>query len=392
MRHLRAHGSYLHKRSTVQHLTLVASKGEVSDAPFDRVTEAFGVENHPHLLHALDEGEVPLKRRVLAAMVSLFRLPRELVMCLKLGVLELVEKGLSHDDREVRELSAEVLSVIADSPCSHSALLASRLLVRLLAVFAAVPRADAYQCHLYDALISVSRVFTGARQLTEAGYLPVVLAHLAARRGPNLAAAAAAAPPPPPPHDSTSASAEGERRLRALRLLRHLLNDGADLTALRALELDAVGAAARALRAVDPRARAAGCDALAALAFADRGKKAAVDQGAVPSLCRLLGDARWEVAAAAAGALMVVAVRDEAKRQLLASDAPAALLALLQAPLPLARLNAVKLVAVAAAYPPARRALGGAGSEFFLRALAADADPLMARSARAALLAVQWQA
>lgn len=407
LRHLRAHGAYLHKRSTVQHLTLVATKGEVAEAPYDRVTEAFGVENHPHLLHTLEDGDEPLKRRVLRAMTSLFRLPRDLVMCLKLGVLELIENGLAHDDREIRDLSAEVLSVIADAPCGQAALLESQLARRLLSAFSAAP-AGPLSNHLYDTLIAISRTFIGARQLAEAGYLPVVVGHLSAPRSiasrqpqqseaspvPAAGDASASAVSADADADGSSHRADGERRLRALRLLKHLVNDGVEVTVYRALELGAVGECTRHLRAADFRVRAAACDALGALAFVDKAKKAAVDAGAVPRLCRLLRDAHWEAVAAGAGALMVLAVRDEAKRQLLAADALAEVNALLQSPQRLVQLNAAKLVAVAAAYPPARRALAGATTEYFLRALAAaaDADPLLARSARAALQVVQWAA
>lgn len=401
LRHLRAHGAYLHKRSTVQHLTLVATKGEVAEAPYDRVTEAYGVENHPHLLHTLEEGDEPLKRRVLKAMVSLFRLPRDLVMCLKLGVLELVEKGLAHDDREIRNLSAEVLSVIGDSPCGQAALQQSQLAGRLLPAFSDAP-AGRLSCHLYDTLIAISRTFVGARQLAEAGYLPVVVARLSAPRSTAPSDGVKQQQDQPSPAGETASAgtyasthnADGERRLCALRLLKQIVNDGVEVTAYRALELGAVAVCTRHLRAVDFRARAAACDALGALAYVDKAKKAAVDQGAVPRLCRLLGDAHWEVVAASAGALMVIAVRDEAKRQLLAADALAEVNQLLQSPHYLVQLNATKLVAVAAAYPPARRALSGVTTEYFLRALvaAADADPLLAKSARAALQVVQWTA
>lgn len=95
VKHLRAQGSLLHKRSTPQHLTLVSVKYDVKEAPYERVSEAFGVENHPHILHALEEGEPVLRRRVLEALASVLKLPQELVVSMKHGLLELVEGGIT---------------------------------------------------------------------------------------------------------------------------------------------------------------------------------------------------------------------------------------------------------------------------------------------------------
>lgn len=388
VRHLRAHGAYLHKRSTEQHLILVSAKGEVVDTPYDRVAEAFGVENHPHLLHALKEGDDQLKCRVLEAMATLFRLPQDLVMCLKLGVLELVERGLEQNDSELCELSARVLSVMVESPCGQAAILRAESAKRLLSVLSSETTPPRTQCLLYDTLIGVSRCFAGGRQLAEVGYLPVVLGHLAPRVGGR---------PPAPDKDAPPPRLDGEddraRRVRALQLLKNLVNDGVDFTAFRALDLDAVAVCTRHLRSPDFATRSAACDALGTLAFVDKARKAAVEHGAVPRLGALLSDSHWQVAAASAGALMIVAVHDEAKRQLMAADALANVNHLLQSPHYLVQLNTVKLVAVMAAYPPARRVLGVSSTEYHLRLLMQpSSDALLAKSAKTALLSVHWQA
>ncbi|KAF1777235.1 Armadillo-type fold [Phytophthora cactorum] len=95
VKHLRAQGSLLYKRSTPQHLTLVSVKGDVKEIPYERVSEAFGIDNHPHILHALEEGEPVLRRRVLEALASVLKLPHELVVSMKHGVLELIEGGIT---------------------------------------------------------------------------------------------------------------------------------------------------------------------------------------------------------------------------------------------------------------------------------------------------------
>ncbi|GMF26977.1 unnamed protein product [Phytophthora fragariaefolia] len=378
VKHLRAQGSLLYKRSTPQHLTLVSVKDDIKEAPYERVSEAFGVENHPHILHALEEGEPVLRRRVLEALTSVLKLPQELVVSIKHGLIELVEGGitggahegsdaapapLSASDAELQELSARVLSVIAESPCGHAELLKRETITRLKPVFAAASSKRTCQ-YLYDALLLLSASFTGARQLTSAGYLPVVLEQL---KGCRL-------------NDAL--------RVRALKLLKHMANDGVDATTFRALELGAVAQCAKRLHSPHLEVRAAACDALAAFGFADKVRKAVVEHGGVvPRLCALLTDAQWQVAAASAGALMSLAAHDEVKRQIVANDGLAPVNQLLQANKVPLQLHAVKLVAVVTALPAARRLLDVPATTLRLRTLMQDENALLAKCAKGALAA-----
>ncbi|KAG7386505.1 ARM protein [Phytophthora pseudosyringae] len=383
VKHLRAHGSLLYKRSTVQHLTLVSAKGDVKEVPYERVSEAFGVENHPHILHALEEGEPVLRRRVLEALASVLKLPQELVVSLKHGALELVEGGitvgvgedgasapteLTESEIELQELSARVLSVVAESPCGQAELLKGETIARIKPVFAAASNKATCQ-HLYDALLHLSASFAGARQLTSAGYLFVVLDHL---KGCRL-------------NDAL--------RVRALHLLKNLLNDGVDGTTFRALDLGAVAQCAKRLHSPNFEVRAAACDALAAVGFADKARKAVAEHaGVVPRLCALLTDPQWQVASASAGALMSLAAHDEIKRQIVASDGLAPVNQLLltnKAPL---QLRTTKLVAVVTALPAARRLLDVPATTLRLKTLMQDENALLAKSAKGALAAVQWRA
>ncbi|KAH7462640.1 Radial spoke head 14-like protein [Phytophthora ramorum] len=383
VKHLRAQGALLYKRSTAQHLALVSVRGDVKEAPYERVSEAFGIENHPHILHTLEDGEPILSRRVLEALATVLKLPQELVVSLKHGVLELVEGGitigtsegddsvstqLSESESELQELSARVLSVMAESPCGQTELLKGETITRIKPIFAAA--ANKRTClHLYDALLQLSGSFVRARQLTSAGYLPVVLEQL---KGSRL-------------NDAL--------RIRALKLLKNLVNDGVDGTTLRALELGAVAQCAKRLHSPNCEVRAAACDALGALGFADRARKAVVEHGGVvPRLCALLTDPQWQVAAASAGALMSLAAHDEIKRQIVANEGLAPVNQLLQANKLSLQLHASKLVAVVTALPAARRVLDVPATTLRLRTLMQDENPLLAKSAKMALTAVQWSA
>lgn len=367
IKHLRAQGAFLYKRSAAQHLTLVSTKGDVVDAPSDRVAEAFGVENWPHLMHLLEDGDDGLRKRVLVALTQVFKQPQELVMCVKYGALELIEHAILDENKDIQELAAHVLSVVAASPTGRAEIMKSELVAHVLPVFA--PVASKRTCvHLYDALLDVARSFVGAQQLSTAGYLPVVLEHLKRSR---LAT---------------------ELELRALQLLKHILNDGAEATVYRALDMEAVEQCAKRLFETSMETRVAACDALGAMGFVEKAKRAIVDKGVVKKLCTLLADDKWQVAAASAGALMCIAVLDEAKRAVVAADGLQNVNQLLQSPKFLVQLNTLKLVTVMAAYPPARRALDISSTEYHLRSLMSDADPLLAKSAKLALHAVQWRA
>lgn len=381
VKHLRAHGSLLYKRSTTQHLALVSVKDDVKEIPYERVNEAFGVENHPHLLHALEEGEPVLRCRVLKALASMLQLPQELVVSMKNGVLELVEGGitigisneggtseLSESEVELQELSAQVLSVMAQSPCGQSELLKGDTISRIKPVFASASNKRTCQ-HLYDALLCLSGSFPGARQLTSAGYLPVVLDHLKSCRSNDAL------------------------RVRALNLLKNLINDGVDGTTLRALELGAVPQCAKRLHSPNFEVRAAACETLAAMGFVDKARKTVVEHGGiVPRLCALLTDSQWQVATASTGALMSLAAHDEIKRQIVANEGLASVNQLLQANKVPLQLHTTKLIAVVTALPTARKLLDVPATTLRLKTLMQDENTLLAKSAKVALAAVQWSA
>lgn len=366
IRHLQAPGSFLYKCSTPQHLARVEAKHDVDEIPYDRVAEAFGAVKWPHLLHLLEDGDAVLQKRVLRAMVSVFKLPQDLAMCLKQGVLEMIESGVLDEDAEIAELSATVLSVMLDSPLGRLAVMAGKTVVRVSPVFASAAHATT-TARLYDALLRLSRSFPGAQLLTSNGYLALVLAHL------------------------KRASLRDELVLRALQLLKHLLNDSVEGTAFKAIEMDALPLVARHLCATEASLRTAACDVIASLACVDKAKKLAVDTGVVKTLCALLRDGQWQVSAASAGALMLLAVHDDAKRVLVALDALQNVNQLLQSSKYLVQLNAVKLVTAVASFPPARRQLNVGSTEYHLRTLAADTDALLAKSAKKALAIVQWE-
>ncbi|KAF4322676.1 hypothetical protein JM18_003265 [Phytophthora kernoviae] len=356
---------------------------EVKELPYERVAEAFGVENHPHLLHALEEGEPVLRRRVLESLSSTLKLPQELVMYIKHGVVELLEGGiicgvdgeeapyanqLSDSDRELQELSALALSAIAESPCGQAELLKGETITRIKPVFASAANKRTTE-YLYNTLLHLSSSFPGARQLTAAGYLPIILEQL---KGPRQ-------------NDAL--------RLRALQLLKNLVNDGVGPTTYRSLELGAVPQCSKRLFSPNFEVRVAACDALMALGFAEKARKAVVEhEGVVQRLCELLSDKKWQVMAASASALMSLAAHDEVKRQIVAHEGLAGVNQLLQSNKLPVQLATTKLVAIVTALPAARGLLDVPATTLRLQTLMQDSDPLLAKSARVALTAVQWRA
>ncbi|CEG37582.1 FOG: Armadillo/beta-catenin-like repeats [Plasmopara halstedii] len=370
------------KRSTSQHLTLVAAKGEINDIPYERVSEAFGFDNHPHVLNALVEGDILLRCRVLEALTTVLALPQELVIYMKYGILELVvsliviglDEGktnrstqLSESEIKVQELSARVLSVMAMSVCAHSEILKDEIITRIKPVFAAASSKRTCE-HLYHALLSSTGSFTRARRLTSAGYLSVVLDHLKSHR------------------------LNDALRICALKLLKNLVNDGTNDTTNHALELGVIAQCYKQLHSPNHEVRTASCDALAALGFMDKVRKAVVKHSeVVPRLCMLLNDKQQMVEASSAGALMTLAAHDEIKRQIVANKGLANINQLLQTKMVPLQLHTTKLVAVVAAHPEARRLLNVPATTQRLHTLIQGEDSMLAKSAQVALAAVQRQ-
>lgn len=371
----------LSKRSTLQHLALVAVKGEVMDVPYERVSEAFGHENHPHILHALKEGNSILRCRALEALASVLTLPQELVQYMKFGLLELVVDLIADDVESVKlvemnkgelntqKLAARVLGVITMSVCAQKEILkGENIITRIKPVFAAASNKCTCE-HLYNAMLNLTGSFTGARHLTSVGYLPLVLGHLKSCRLNNAL------------------------RINALKLLKNLVNDGMTGTTICALELGVVDQCFKQLHSPNFKVRAAACDALAALGFMDKARKAVVEHGeVVPLLCMQLTDTQRLLAAASTGALMSLAAHNEIKRQIVANGGLASVNELLQTKMVSLQLHTTKLIAAVTTLPEARLQLNVPITTHHLKTLIQDENQLLAMSAKVALEAVQRQA
>lgn len=363
--HLRSQGALLYKRSTPQHLTLVATKGNVQEIPFDRVVESFGTAKWPHLLHDFNVGDNDHKQRVLNAMISVFKNPQDLAMCLKLGVMDHIEHGILSDNNLIQELSSNVLYVILETSIGRDGFMKSGVASTIANVFRSASNLSSTR-HLYDGFLALTRSCIGAQLLTQHGYLDIVISHLKRKLG-------------------------GDLRARVLQLLKNLINDGVEETVLKAIELEGVELCAKHLYDRDSTTRVAACEALASLSYVDQAKKIAVACDVVKKLCILLNDSQWQVTAASAGALMCLAVNDEAKRIIVSCEGLHTVNQLLLSPKYLVQLNTVKLISAIVSNPTARKYLNVPSTEYHLKALATDSNELLAKSARLALEAVQWQ-
>jgi hypothetical protein len=365
IKHLKSQGSTLYKHNTTQHLMLVENKPNIHPIPNNRIVEAYGVLNCQMLIKNLKEGDIIVKKKVLKALSSMLKLPQDLSICLKLGVLELIEDGIVQNDVETHELFCLVLSIIAESSISKLAILQGNTIERILPVFSSTSSITVSQL-LYDTLINISQSFVGARALSSNGYLTVIVSHL-------------------------KLELNEDSRLRAIKLLKNVINDGIEATVCRAVDLDSVELCASHLYDSNYLIRVAACETLGALCFIERARKVAAEKGIVKKLCNLLTDNHWQVSAASSGVLMSLCIYDEAKKEVFAAGGLHTVNQLLQSSKYLVQLNAVKLVTVMAAYPPARRSLNISSTEYHLRNITQDKDQLLARSAKTALHSVQWK-
>ncbi|KDO16214.1 hypothetical protein SPRG_18252 [Saprolegnia parasitica CBS 223.65] len=179
-------------------------------------------------------------------------------------------------------------------------------------------------------------------------------------------------------------------RVRALKLLKAFVNDGIPSTVLSIVELGGVDIAAKFISSKHKEVRTEALQTTGAMLYLEQGRESAMLTGVAKKLCGVLQDRDSTVSVAAAGALMVLAVHDSAKREIYELGAHTGFLALLHRPEYGVQLNTLKLVTVLAAHPLARDAMRTKQMEKTMRDMTEDANELLARSAKLALRAVLW--
>nr|CCA20601.1 conserved hypothetical protein [Albugo laibachii Nc14] len=391
VRHLRSSGSSLHNITTGQHLTNHEIKPFAYFSQDSSVNEAFGLRKWPQLLSYLEKGDMTLRKNTLRCLTRILKNPQDASMCLRHGLLAFIERGIiSSEDKEFQKLAAHVFSVVVE--CSNGRLEVSKahrnnldelddgttatLLDRIRPVFATLgissdETSRATCLFLYDAFISLSQTCVGAQIITLHGFVSIILDHI--RWSPK------------------SVSNKSDIRIQAFHLLRNVVNDGLEATGALILDLEALQLCSKYLRHVNYHVQVGACDAIAAISYIDRAKQVALEFGVVKELSQLLTYANRKVQGACAGALMSLAINDEAKSVMISNNALLVMPQLLKCPEDSVKLNVLKLIAVVAAHPEARKQLNTSLIIDSLTSLIQLQDPLLSKPAKIALAVVEWR-
>lgn len=390
VRHLRSSGSSLHSITTGQHLIIHETKPFVYYTHTNSVNEAFGHRKWPQLLLCLEQGDMILRKKTLRCMSRILKNPQDASMCLRLGLRALIEKGILYsEDKEFQYLSAQLLSVIVQ--CSNGRLellkahrnkaevsegTSATMLDRIRPVFAALGLSSddmsrATCVLLYDAFISLSQTCVGAQLISLHGFVSILVDHI--HRTPK------------------SISNKSEIRIRALRLLRNVVNDGLESTSALMLDLEAMELCSKYIRHANYHVQVAACNVIAAIGYIERAKVVAVEFGIVKELSLLLTDRNRKVQGACVGALMNLAINDEAKGIIIANNSLLVVPQLLECSEDSIKLNTLKLIAIVAAHPEARKQLNTFSTKDLLTSLIRLQDPLLSQPAKLALSVIEWR-
>ncbi|EQC37209.1 hypothetical protein SDRG_05435 [Saprolegnia diclina VS20] len=363
--HLRNPGATLYKTTTVRHLGRVEAKPNAALIADNAVVEAFGADKCPKLAQLLKEENENTLLHALRCIAGVLKMPTDVVNSThdEHHVLEPLGNLVYHNNAAIRRLAATALRVFASHAVGRAELVRYRTMRKILKVFG---RNDNELMEpLFDTALHVSSTMSGVREMSQHGYPAVILEKL-------------------------KRDASDSIRVRALQLLKAFVNDGIPSTVLHIVELGGVDAVAKFIHSKNKDVRTAALQTTGAMLYLEQGRNSAMLNGVAKKLCGVLQDRDSSVSIVAAGALMVLAVHDGAKREIYELGAHTGFLALLHRPEYGVQLNTLKLVTVLAAHPLARDAMRTKQMEKTMRDMTEDTNELLARSAKLALRAVLW--
>ncbi|KAF0685044.1 Aste57867_23073 [Aphanomyces stellatus] len=363
--HLRCPGSSLHHTTSHRHLAGSEAKLNPPAIADNAVVEAFGLGKCPRLVRLLGDESEAVLLHTLTSLAGVLSDPRDVVLCFDehAHVLEPLAKLVYHANDAIQERTAECLKVISSHANGRAELISSRTMRKILKAF--VRTEEQLMVHLFDTALNVGSLLSGAQEMTQNGYVNIVMDKLK--------------------HDLSDAVL-----LRTLRLVKIFVNDGMSGTVLRVVESNGVETVSRCVFSKVKPVQVAALQLIGAMMYLDRGRDHAMAHGVVKKLTKVLMDKEPAVCVASAGALMVLAIHDDAKREFHEGGAIPGLLQLLYRQDFGIQLNVLKLVAAIASYPPARQVMRTPQMEKIMIALTDDPSELLARTAKVALHAVVW--
>ncbi|CAK4677120.1 unnamed protein product [Aphanomyces euteiches] len=364
--HLRSSGATLFKSTTHRHLAGSEAKANPAPIADNAVVEAFGLGKCPRLVRLLNETDEAVLIHTLKSLGGVLNDPKDAVACFdeKLHVLEPLSRLIYHNNIDIQQLVASALCLISSHANGRAEFLSQRTMRKILRAF--VSTDDILLTRLLDTALNISTTLSGAQDMTQNSYVPVILDKLK--------------------QESSSEAVV----LRKLRLLKAFVNDAMSGTVIRIVDAGAIELTSKYIFSKSKSIQVAAIQLIGAMMYLEGGRDRAMEHGVVKRLCKVLMDKESSICKASAGALMVLAIHDDAKREFHAGGAIPGLLQLLYRQDFGIQLNVLKLVAALAPYPPARQVLRTPQMEKVIRTHAEDSNELLARAAHLALNAITW--
>ncbi|OQR93377.1 hypothetical protein THRCLA_08457 [Thraustotheca clavata] len=351
--HLRCSGSTLYKISPYRHLGQVEAKANPSAIPNNAVVEAFGADKCPKLIRLLNEDDEATLLHALRCLAGVLKMPNDVVNCSNNSqhVLEPLAHLVFHNNQEIRRSAAIALTGFSAHAVGRAELISQKTMRKILKAF---HRDDTPLLEsLFDTALNVSSIMTGTQELSKHGYPSAVVEKL-------------------------KRSITDSIRCRALRLLKACVNDGIPGTVLQVVELGGVEVVSKSIYSKNKDVRIASLQVTGSILYLEQGRESAIEHGVVKKLCGVLMDRDTSVGVAAAAALMVLAVHDEAKRELYEAGIMSNFLKLLHVREVGIQLNILKLITVMAAHPLAREAMRTKQLEKSIQDMTEDPNELLA--------------
>lgn len=397
--HLRSSGSTLvATRTTYQHLQQHEAKSSTNLQARDeiQISEAFGNQKCPKLVRTLASSADPgVCARACRTLLSILRCPTDVSACLKSGLVPVLERHLAQEQNPVvASLALSALELLSRDTNGKVAILHSGVPERFLHTWLSNAKPSSERTLMYRLCLNCTRMRDHRSMFTQDWqFLPLFIERISAELELFQHR----------PHSSCD-----ENLCLSLELVQHALEDGRESTLVEAVTLEAVIKCLSVLRSSgdqtgkSPEVLTRVCQTLTRLCFHESARDVVAhteDKQALfhETLCPLLRHEVPAVVSAAAGWIMLLAVHDPIKHDLVEAGVLAYLPGLLREEAVVSGdgiggvLNGLKIIAALAQHPKAKARLSKVTMVERLKTLGEHPDALLAKSALTALHAVLWK-
>lgn len=366
-------------------LVLHENKGMPAPIPYAKIVEAYGLRKCPKLIEQVAGEDLQVRVNALAVLCDEFNNGYSIFSCAQVGAIKILSVMVTDPDYLSRERASRALAIAARDANGHQAILEEKSIEDILPGHQ--DPSEEVRANVYECLYQMTRTVAGVEASVKAQVTKAVVSALT-KESFSLK----------PVLLRTLCNIAGSEQGRADALNAGVVLKCIDLTKESTQE--------------QPETVAEALRTLGNLCFDEEAKEQAIEGGAMPAIFSLLslpaptipkGTAAAAKATAIASslikiktectlALMAISSTDEGKRQVLSCNGVEHLVALLGDTSRVLRLNALKVIANAAVYPPTRtRFASDPGCMVLLNRIKDDtSDQLLQRHATIALDAVNW--